>query len=775
MASALSQFLSPVGSAYAATPAFGQGYTPFGSVAGTATQQPVDTAPKGMVQQGQSWNPISQSVANQIGSWQQSQALQKQQQMFGLGQGSGTTTGTGPMTTMGGDWSGVDQWNAQIQAAANQYGVPANLIKSVMKLESGGANLGMNGAGAVGPMQVVASIWGGLGYNLNDPGQNIMAGAAILKQMYDSYSGWATQNGVDPWKAAAISYYAGNPYNLSAADDPAQGGSGISAGGYGDQVWNDYQMLNTGANVTTRPWSTNGAANPAINAVMQYLGSPYVWGGIPGKGDPGGNWDCCLIGPTRIYGPEGTKRIDEVKSGDLVWSWRDGRVVASEVTNAWLSKRQPVFQVRTRGRSVVASANHPFLVMRTKQRGPQAHAVTEWVRLDELKRGDYLVTFEGADTGGHVVDADEAWLFGLMLGDGNLNGKTINLCVYGERRDRAVDILKRMTGNNPTTDEKHGIVVSAPALTDRLRAMGFDRRAHEKRIPEAVWTWDANAQLAFLDGYREADGHIPNKQKYGIASYASASRDLIEDVRAMHLALGHAVGNITTIKRTRPIVIRGREVKDAKPLHTVALYERGSRYSGWANTKAIRDAVAQGDGRWMVRKVRDITPMGDADTYDLEIVGTANFVADGVVVHNSGLTYWVDQNYGNGSLPMGSHYQYDYAQKTGQLFSDTNQLQPGDLVFFNTGWQGGAGSELNGAGHVAMYIGNGKMIHAANPSQGTIVSDFASYAPSNGYQYMGAMHMSFSGGAAGVPGMTGQTQSPSTGPGWWQSFMSHFG
>lgn len=431
MVSALSQFLSPVGSAYAATPAFGQGYTPFGSVAGTAAQQPVDTAPKGLVQQGQSWNPISQSVANQIGSWQQQQAAQKQQQMFGLGQG--TPTGTGPMTTMGGDWSGVDQWNAQIQAAANQYGVPANLIKAVMKLESGGANLGMNGAGAVGPMQVVASIWGGLGYDLNDPSQNIMAGAAILKQNYDQYASWAQQNGVDPWKAAAISYYAGNPYNLNAADDPAQGGSGISAGGYGDQVWNDYQTLNTGANVTTRPWSTNGNANPAINAVMQYLGSPYVWGGIPGKGDPGGNWDC------------------------------------------------------------------------------------------------------------------------------------------------------------------------------------------------------------------------------------------------------------------------------------------------------------------------------------------------------SGLTYWVDQNYGNGSLPMGSHYQYDYAQKTGQLFSDTNQLQPGDLVFFNTGWQGGAGSELNGAGHVAMYIGNGKMIHAANPSQGTIISDFASYAPSNGYQYLGAMHMSFSGGAAGVPGMTGQTQSPSTGPGWWQSFLSHFG
>src|SRR5690606_314372 len=36
----------------------------------------------------------------------------------------------------------------------------------------------------------------------------------------------------------------------------------------------------------------------------------------------------------------------------------------------------------------------------------------------------------------------------------------------------------------------------------------------------------------------------------------------------------------------------------------------------------------------------------------------------------SGMTYWLDQNYGNGDLPMGSHYQYQYAQQTGKLFTN---------------------------------------------------------------------------------------------------------
>lgn len=154
------------------------------------------------------------------------------------------TTAPGGMASLGGDWAKVDSWNSAISAASGQSGVPANLIKAVMKLESNGENLGPNNANATGPMQVVTTIWGDLGYNLFDPAQNIMAGAAILKQFHDEYAGWATQNGIDPWKAALYAYYAGNPYDLSAHDDPNQGGSGMSTGAYGDQIWSLYQQLN---------------------------------------------------------------------------------------------------------------------------------------------------------------------------------------------------------------------------------------------------------------------------------------------------------------------------------------------------------------------------------------------------------------------------------------------------------------------------------------------------------------------------------------------------
>ena len=104
----------------------------------------------------------------------------------------------------------------------------------------------------------------------------------------------------------------------------------------------------------------------------------------------------------------------------------------------------------------------------------------------------------------------------------------------------------------------------------------------------------------------------------------------------------------------------------------------------------------------------------------------------------SGMTYWLDQNYGSGELPMGSHYQYQYAQETGKLFTDLSELQPGDIVFIDTGWMGGAGAELNRSGHVGIYAGNGQLINALNPDAGTVIEPLSDFDT-----ILGAMHGSW--------------------------------
>ena len=145
----------------------------------------------------------------------------------------------------------------------------------------------------------------------------------------------------------------------------------------------------------------------------------------------------------------------------------------------------------------------------------------------------------------------------------------------------------------------------------------------------------------------------------------------------------------------------------------------------------------------------------------------------------SGMISWLNSKYApNSGLPAGSHYQYQWAQQSGNLFHDTRQLRPGDIVFFDTGWRSGGGAYLNGASHVGMYIGNGKMVHAANGNDGTIISDFANYG---GYPFLGAAHMPWSGGGAytgagggtgGSPQYTAQQPAPMS---QWQIFSTLLG
>lgn len=108
----------------------------------------------------------------------------------------------------------------------------------------------------------------------------------------------------------------------------------------------------------------------------------------------------------------------------------------------------------------------------------------------------------------------------------------------------------------------------------------------------------------------------------------------------------------------------------------------------------------------------------------------------------SGFMYWLDQNYGDKTLKVGSHYQYQDAVSRGALFMDMGQLKPGDLMYFDTDDTTGGGADLNRAGHVAMYIGNGKIVQALNPDAGTVISDLSDYYTS---RFIGAEHRSWSG------------------------------
>lgn len=116
--------------------------------------------------------------------------------------GTPTPGATGAGASMGGDWAGVDQWNAYISAASGKTGVPVNLLKAIMKLESGGSPEN-SPQGATGLMQIMPDWNGKWGLSIYNDAQNVEMGARILQEAHDN---WAAQGAADPWQEAIRDY-----------------------------------------------------------------------------------------------------------------------------------------------------------------------------------------------------------------------------------------------------------------------------------------------------------------------------------------------------------------------------------------------------------------------------------------------------------------------------------------------------------------------------------------------------------------------------------------
>jgi len=92
----------------------------------------------------------------------------------------------------------ADRWAAEIGEASARFEIPRSWIRRVMRFESGGRAVlrgrpTVSRAGAMGLMQLMPGTWTrmrallGLGWNPYDARDNILAGAAYLRLMYDRF------------------------------------------------------------------------------------------------------------------------------------------------------------------------------------------------------------------------------------------------------------------------------------------------------------------------------------------------------------------------------------------------------------------------------------------------------------------------------------------------------------------------------------------------------------------------------------------------------------
>lgn len=362
--------------------------------------------------------------------------------------------------------------------------------------------------------------------------------------------------------------------------------------------------------------------------------------------------DLCLAEGSLVYGDGKAWRIENTREGDLVWSFDEnsGSLVLKPVTRVLSQGAKPVFKLRTRRRELRATGNHPMLVFRNergKTNRKWGNYWLEWVNVEDLSPGDILVAPDTTpETGnasqqhlpdGTAVDEDVAWLLGQIIGDGCTTRDMLYVATFNEQT------TKRITDIVTTRWDVHRYEHASAANYARFNSRSWMHtvwepmnivgvKSGDRTIPDVIWNSPPKIQEAFLDGYEQADGYRQKKRE--ITTYGATSKDLVVELRALNIILGHAVSNVSTEARDSYQILNQKPGIGAQDLHRFDVYRKNARpgKTWFGKSKKVRELVRE--DTFSFETVLSVFPDGEAQTYDLTVDDTHNFVADGLIVHN---------------------------------------------------------------------------------------------------------------------------------------------
>ncbi len=166
-----------------------------------------------------------------------------------------------------------DPWGPYVREAAARYQVPGRWVRAVMHQESGGRQQAVSPVGAMGLMQVMPATYDGLRqrYGLGDdpfdPHNNILAGTAYIREMYDRFGapGFLAAYNAGPDRVnlylAGGSRLPGETVNYLAAVTPKLGDAAPLSG-----PWAKYASARPGGAAGRGPSAASLAAGCDLNA-----------------------------------------------------------------------------------------------------------------------------------------------------------------------------------------------------------------------------------------------------------------------------------------------------------------------------------------------------------------------------------------------------------------------------------------------------------------------------------------------------------------------------
>ena len=306
----------------------------------------------------------------------------------------------------------------------------------------------------------------------------------------------------------------------------------------------------------------------------------------------------CMTGDTPVLMKDGAeKRLDSLRVGDSVATYEEGGLTTARVINHRSNGIDDVYTVRTQsGRILRANERHPFLVEQNGER--------EWVRLKDLKPGMSLVALKDALAPlGHKLSPDYATpakpqrhtIRSTLTRLTNRLGTTGN---YGVKPVFTMDVQKQ-------PDLKAS---ARPTITNFAGRLGFD-------LPRTPQTSGATSGLNSVTGLLGQITTSFSSIRGVVARYVSSPPQA---------AIPALIGTGSSVSTTAMKQVWS-EVSYA--MTATSLLDTVKPQKSWGTQQNTSD--------FTVDPIESITFSGQEEVFDVQIDRTENFIANGVVSHNT--------------------------------------------------------------------------------------------------------------------------------------------
>lgn len=237
----------------------------------------------------------------------------------------------------------------------------------------------------------------------------------------------------------------------------------------------------------------------------------------------------CLTDEVFTY--EGLKQVKDIKPGDFVYSFRDGKVALNKVL-ATEPAYKDTYTIRMRsGRSITASYDHPVLT---------PFGYTE---LKDLKIGDRIQTLCAELDSNYEIDDNELLLAALLIFEGKCGDRSI---AFANTDPKVVEVAKKAVKHFGCQIKQYkgakpfeywitgGYSGGVCQMLKRNNLLGHT--AYNKRIPRNWFGLSMRQKYMFIDMMIATDGAIDKRS--GQICIGLANKGLIQDIQHMLSTMG---------------------------------------------------------------------------------------------------------------------------------------------------------------------------------------------------------------------------------------------